>query len=151
MEGNIYKKTLLRRGVNEVIRYYLRRLGKSDNGAAMVEFALIALLLLALIFGIIEFGWILNGYITLTFAVREGARLAVVSDVSDENEIKDLVVAYASTFDIERSDVSVSWASENVKDTTVSVVQGKLPLIVGFFPFIDNPFRLSAEASMRQE
>lgn len=142
---------LRQRGVNELIRCFFRGFRKNEKGAAMVEFAVIALLLLALIFGIIEFAWILNGYITLTFAVREGARLAVVSDISDENEIKDLVVAYAGTFDIERSDVSVVWASGNQKETTVRVAQGELPLLVGFFPFIANPFNLSAEASMRQE
>jgi Flp pilus assembly protein TadG len=46
----------------------------SDRGAAAVEFALVLPLLLILIFGIIDFGRMLNAKITLTEAAREGAR-----------------------------------------------------------------------------
>src|SRR5713101_4927322 len=45
-----------------------------DRGATAVEFALLLLLL----FGIIDFGRVLNAQITLTQAVREGARLAAL-------------------------------------------------------------------------
>jgi Flp pilus assembly protein TadG len=46
----------------------------NDRGAAAVEFALVLPLLLILIFGIIDFGRLLNAKITLTEAAREGAR-----------------------------------------------------------------------------
>jgi len=46
----------------------------SDRGAVAVEFALVLPLLLILIFGIIDFGRMLNAKITLTEAAREGAR-----------------------------------------------------------------------------
>jgi len=45
-----------------------------DRGAAAVEFALVLPLLLILIFGIIDFGRMLNAKITLSEAAREGAR-----------------------------------------------------------------------------
>jgi Flp pilus assembly protein TadG len=50
----------------------------NTEGQALVEFALVLPILLLLILGMIEFGWILNGKITLTTAAREGARAAVV-------------------------------------------------------------------------
>lgn len=48
----------------------------SQKGAAVVEFALLALLLLVFVFGIIEFGllWVQSHYIAN--AAREGARVA---------------------------------------------------------------------------
>jgi Flp pilus assembly protein TadG len=46
----------------------------SDRGAAAVEFALVMPLLLLVIFGLIDFGRMLNAQITLTEAAREGAR-----------------------------------------------------------------------------
>jgi Flp pilus assembly protein TadG len=49
-----------------------------DRGAAAVEFALVFPLLLLIVFGIIDFGRLLNAQITLTQAAREGARLAAV-------------------------------------------------------------------------
>ena len=45
----------------------------------MVEFAMILPMLLLLVFGIIQFGILFNNYLTLTDAVRAGARQAAVS------------------------------------------------------------------------
>jgi len=49
-----------------------------DRGAAAVEFAIVLPILLLIVFGIIDFGRLLNAQITLTQAAREGARLAAV-------------------------------------------------------------------------
>ncbi len=49
-----------------------------DRGAAAVEFALVLPLLLLLVFGIIDFGRLLNAQLTLTQAAREGVRLAAL-------------------------------------------------------------------------
>ena len=46
-----------------------------ERGAAAVELALIAPLLFLLVFGIIEFGFIFNRWITVTHAAREGVRI----------------------------------------------------------------------------
>ena len=46
-----------------------------DRGATAVEFALLFPLLMLIVFGIIDFGRVLNAQITLTQAAREGARL----------------------------------------------------------------------------
>jgi Flp pilus assembly protein TadG len=47
---------------------------RHDNGAAMVELALILPVLLVLLFGIIEFGRAYNATISMQAAAREGAR-----------------------------------------------------------------------------
>lgn len=47
---------------------------RTDRGAAAVEMALVTPLLLLMLFGIIDFGRMLNAQITLTEAAREGAR-----------------------------------------------------------------------------
>lgn len=51
---------------------------KSQKGAAVVEFAVILPLLLLILFGIIEFGFIFYNQALLTNASREGARRAIV-------------------------------------------------------------------------
>jgi Flp pilus assembly protein TadG len=52
---------------------------RREHGQAMVEFALVLPLLMALLLGIIQFGIVFNNYITLTDATRAGARKAAVS------------------------------------------------------------------------
>jgi hypothetical protein len=47
-----------------------------DEGAAAVEFALVAMLLITLVFGIIEFSLLLRDYVSVGSAVRQGARIA---------------------------------------------------------------------------
>lgn len=49
-----------------------------ERGAVAVEFALVLPLLVMLVTGIIQFGLYYNAKLTLTHAVREGARAAVV-------------------------------------------------------------------------
>lgn len=56
-----------------------RKAGRmNDRGAAAVEMALVLPMLLLLVFGIIDFGRMLNAQITLTEAAREGARASVL-------------------------------------------------------------------------
>jgi hypothetical protein len=54
----------------------------NQRGAAMVEFALIAILFFMMLFGIIEFGRAFFTYNTLVEATRRGARVAAVCPIS---------------------------------------------------------------------
>lgn len=58
----------------------------SERGQTMTEFALVLPLLVMLLFGIIQFGITFNNYITLTDAVRAGARQGAVSRHLDDPE-----------------------------------------------------------------
>jgi len=61
---------------------------KSEQGTAVVEFALVLPILLVIVFGIIEFGFIFYNKAMITNASREGARRAIVYQVdSDGNRI----------------------------------------------------------------
>ena len=55
-----------------------RKIRKSEKGQALVEFALVLPILLIVLCGIIDFGWLYYNQITLNNAAREGARYAVV-------------------------------------------------------------------------
>ena len=56
----------------------LRRLERNEQGAELIEFALVSLLLLTLLFGIMEFGRAIWIYNTVAHVAREGARFAIV-------------------------------------------------------------------------
>ena len=57
-------------------RSLIRELAHEESGAAMVEFAFVALILFTLMFGIIDFGRAFFLYNNLTNAARVGARFA---------------------------------------------------------------------------
>ena len=57
---------------------------KSENGAILVELALILPGLLLVSMGIIEFGWAFYSKAVVTNATREGARYAVTVDATDD-------------------------------------------------------------------
>jgi len=74
---------------------------KTQKGAAMVEFALIALLFFMILFGIIEFGRALFTYNTLVEATRRGARVAAVCPADDKGmlQVKQVTVFDPNTPD----------------------------------------------------
>ena len=57
-----------------------RRRGRPDDGAAAVEFALVSLPLLVILFGIIDYGIWFSDSISARQAVRDAARRAVVEN-----------------------------------------------------------------------
>ena len=57
------------------------RLG--ERGAALVEFALAVPLMLVVIAGIVDFGFVFQRYEVITNAAREGARLATLPGYDD--------------------------------------------------------------------
>ncbi len=75
----------------------MRKIANSTHGAAAVEFGLILPLLLAIVFGIIEFGLFMYNQQVITNAAREGARAGIVQRNSGrltEPEIRAVVMNY---------------------------------------------------------
>lgn len=52
----------------------IRRSRRDERGAAALEFALVALPFLTLVFGAVDFGWAINRDVLVNNAAREGAR-----------------------------------------------------------------------------
>ena len=77
----------------------------------MTEFALVLPLLVTLLFGMIQFGIAFNNYITLTDAVRAGARKGAVSrHLSDPEGAAETQVRDAAT-DLKAADLDVDVTS----------------------------------------
>jgi Flp pilus assembly protein TadG len=67
----------------------MARRHKSERGANLVEFALVAPFLILLLFGIIEFAWVFAQDLTVKHGAREGARLAAVTFGADTDDLID--------------------------------------------------------------
>ena len=104
-----------------VVRRTLRF--RTDKGQAMAEMAVVLPVLLFLILGIIQFGIVFNNYMTLTDAVREGARTAAVSRhyANRVDRTKDKVRASAANLDTSDTKLKITVEStwEPGEDVTV--------------------------------
>ncbi len=65
---------------------------RAEAGQALTEFALLAPLLLLMLFGVIQFGFTLSGQIGLTNATREAARYAATVPTATSCQVRDELV-----------------------------------------------------------
>ena len=113
----------------------LSRRWRSEDGAQLVEFALVLPLLLFVVLAIAEFGFIFQRYEVVTNAAREGARMAVLpgySTAGAENAIRTRVSAYlqAAQVPITRGTPPVSIVNIAFANGTVAVGGGLPPVAV---------------------
>ena len=94
---------------------------RNEDGQALVEFALVAPMLLLLLFGIIQFGIAFMNNVALTDAVRAGARKAAVSrSAADPTQATKSAVLGAAD-DLNQSKVSITVTSDWVSGDNVTV------------------------------
>ena len=103
-----------------------RRLGRSERGTAIVEFALIAPLLFFLVFGIIEFGRALNYYNDLTQLAGQGARAAIVSRNPDSTAVGTANANCAANNQTIQCQIAKTFPTDNELKHGMSVCLGTL-------------------------
>ncbi len=97
-----------------------------QRGAAALEFGLCFLLFLALVAGIMEFGWIVYSYNILAGATREGVRYATVHGsasgaVATATDIQNVVRGWAIGLDSSSILVTTTWTPGNAPGSRVKV------------------------------
>lgn len=88
----------------------------------MTEFALVLPVLALVLFGVIQFGIVFNHYVTLTDAVRAGARKAAVGRHVADPVGSAIAGVRASAEDLDQTQLSVSVSSlwQQGQDVTVT-------------------------------
>jgi Flp pilus assembly protein TadG len=125
---------------------------RDEQGQTATEFALVLPVLALLLFGVIQFGILFNNYVTLTDAVRSGARKAAVSrQASDpEGDTEDAVRAAADTLDQSKLTVSVTPTSPWVHGNSVTV-HAEYPYEINLIGLVLASGRLKSETVERVE
>ena len=138
----------------------------NERGASAVEFALLLLPLVLIIFGIIEFGFILYNQQVITNASREGARAGIVYDSTStpqrpssltvKNVVTNFIGSRLITFGTGSLDVNVSY--NGASNTSCNATGGNLQISVSYpykFLVLDsfgfNGPNLTASTTMRCE
>lgn len=146
----------------------MRAIIRNKRGAALVEFAIVVILLVTLVFGIIEFGLLIKDYLTLNQAAREGTRSAALlsSATVVEQRVRDSATGLGPT-ELADLDVQIDqraysgggWGSWTALDssTTDSDVQVRVvascdhQTIMGSFLGIGDTITISGNMVMKRE
>jgi len=139
------------------------------TGTAIVEFALAASILIMVLMGIMEFGWLMKYQNQLANAVREGARKAAFGSYVDTAEDRIRVVAAPLVFPVGEGQIRLEYSTDGgatwitlANDAqlsgntapTGSIIrvwaQAKYPALTGFFPYL-NSYKLSSTVNVYRE
>lgn len=123
---------------------------RDEQGQAITEFALVLPVLALLLFAVIQFGVLFNNYLTLTDAVRAGARTAAVSrrDASPAGAAEARVRQAAADLDQAQLAVSVSSSWEHGSDVAVTA---SYPYKIDLLGFVLADGRLTSTTTERVE
>lgn len=128
----------------------IRSKASEERGAALVEFALVSVLLITLVFGIMEAGWAFSQLVEVRNASREGARLAVV----DYGDATTVINETCNRAQLSGSGATVAiQLDSNAPDAdsvTVTITQNYTSLTSFLDPFF-GAISLNAGAEMRVE
>ena len=131
---------------------YRRWCEKKNKGQSMVETALVLPVILLILLGIVDFGFLFNNYLVIDNASREGARSAAVG--STDTVITSTVKGMTASLNQAKLKTTINPAgSGRVKGSQVTVTveydYSLLTPIIGLV--IPNPVHLTANTVMRIE
>ena len=132
--------------------------GFDDRGAALVEFAFLAIPLFVVLFGIIEFGWAFYQQLDVSHGSREGARVAVVNYKTTAApgpaaQTSELLSETCQRMD-SGANVSVQFTQTGgtqVGDSIRVTASKPLDQLTGFLGFILDDITLSSTVESRLE
>jgi len=117
---------------------------ETDGGAAAVEFAMVAMILVILLTGIIQFGYTFFEYIQVAHAAREGVRWGALGEDDAAVSARARAAAPALGADLQ---ITVTWnGTESVAVTASHPITRLAPLAD-----IVLPASVSSTAVQRQE
>jgi len=127
-------------------------------GQSLLEFALLFPLVLLLITGLFDLGRAIFYYSSLTNAVREAARYAIVHKDLDDDEIKDKVLEFAfalkdTAYPLDPNKIDITYPTvENETNITISIKATYTfkPITPGITLILGSPgIDLVAQSTMR--
>lgn len=94
---------------------------RNEEGQAMTEFAVILPILVVLVLAIAQFGVVFNNYVTLTDAVRAGARAAAVSRQASDPTGTATSAVRSSAVNLDQGNLNVAVSSTWQPGSNVTV------------------------------
>lgn len=100
---------------------FLTAFARDEGGATLVEFALVAPVLLVTLVACFDFARALNAYVTVSNAAREGARYASISSSPTSSSVRDYLSTRVAPLDTSPSAFGVTLAAPTRTDPSWSL------------------------------
>jgi Flp pilus assembly protein TadG len=141
-----------------MVGWFNRRLRRDrEDGAVLVEFALVLPIFIVIVFGIMEAGWAFAQQVEVRNAAREGARLAVVDypTPGTANDGSAIVAATCSRAALSADRASVALVlnlsgAGTEDDSAIVTVSQDYESLTGLIPAFNN-LTITSTAEMRLE
>jgi Flp pilus assembly protein TadG len=119
---------------------------RDEQGQATVEFAVVLPILAFLLFAIMQFGIVFNNYITLTDAVRAGARTGAVSRTATSPSTTTMNKVKAAGVNLNQTSFNLNCGTSSQVSLCVTVTSTWLPgadlTVTGTYPYKISLFGL---------
>jgi Flp pilus assembly protein TadG len=127
-----------------------RTITRDETGQTMAEFAIVLPVLCVLLFGIIQLGIVFNNYVTLTDAVRAGARTAAVSRSDGDPTGATTSAVRSSAADLNQTNLGVTVNSAWTAGTPVTVT-ATYPYSINLLGWVVASGNLTSKTTERVE
>ena len=126
------------------------RVQKNERGANLVEFAILAPLLIVLLFGIVEFAWVFSINLDIRHGAREAGRMAATDDLPTPE-----LNAICTRMDVgndPQTEVSITRSGTDIGDDITVVVQSPVRTLTGILDWVlPSTATLNSTIIVRQE
>jgi Flp pilus assembly protein TadG len=125
---------------------------RNQQGQSMTEFALVLPILALLLFGVIQFGITFNQYLTLTDAVRAGARKAAVGRRLPDPPGAAVTATRNAATDLDQSKLNVSvTVNPSWSAGAEATVSGDYPYAISLLGLVVKSGRMHSTTKERVE
>lgn len=121
-----------------------RPFGKDDSGAAAVEFALVAPVCLALMFGILQLGWALHCAASTRYALERGMRAVTLNPAITQSQLETAVQTDLATI-ADPDAVQVSLRRESVAGAASAIGTATFTSEIGVPMLYTYPISFTAQ------
>ena len=128
----------------------MKRSLRDEQGQAMTEFAVVLPIVALVLFAIVQFGIAFNNYLTLTDAVRRGARTAAVSRQTGAGTSTTVSAVQQAAADLTQSKLGVTVSSTWLPGDDVSVT-ATYPYSISLFGLVVANGNLTSSTTERVE
>ena len=123
---------------------------RSERGQTMAEFAIVFPVLAVVLFAIVQFGILFNNYLTVTDAVRAGAREAAVARASANPAGVATTAVRNSAADLNQANLAVTVTSDWLPGDDVTV-QATYPYSISLLGWVVTSGSLTSKTTERVE